>query len=452
MNTTAGTVAAVSGPPGPPVVGVPTAPPLSPDLEALLRRLRLPHVRRHAPDVLAAAKAQRWDPAEVLRVLLAEEVSGRDRSALATRRAAAAFPTGKTFAAWQPEASSIPPPHSRRCGPWSGSGGGRTSLSAARPEPGRRSCSKPSASKRSNAACTSPGSPWRTSGSSCGGTAPMTPSPKPSRGSCARTSWSSTTSACFPSPPTPPKASTGSSTPLRETQRRRLEQPAPRRLRRAHAQDPRHRRPAAPPRPRLPDQRRQRPPVPGPRRTGGDPLDLTATTQVASSGQIPWPPPGTSRDRHWAGLVTASGQFLVPLDTPAGWSSRSPSRRVTGKSAKASVPSAASRSGASTAGNCRRRAGRRSCGSRRRPSPRCLSAPRGEHVADEGHPAPHGPQHRPGRRQRRGGPYLRGHPRRRPHHSMGTTSRSSRIRWTRLHRQALLRDRSSMYGSSPGGP
>ncbi|WP_222050203.1 IS21-like element helper ATPase IstB [Modestobacter lapidis] len=93
-----------------PAVGAPAGPVLPADLEALLRRLRLPHVRRHAPDVLATAKAQRWDPAEVLRVLLGEEVAGRDRSALATRRAAAAFPTGKTFDAWAPEASSIPAP------------------------------------------------------------------------------------------------------------------------------------------------------------------------------------------------------------------------------------------------------------------------------------------------------------------------------------------------------
>jgi len=60
--------------------------------------------------VLATAKAQRWEPAEVLKALLAEEVTGRDRSALATRRARAAFPTGKTFHAWDPELSSIPAP------------------------------------------------------------------------------------------------------------------------------------------------------------------------------------------------------------------------------------------------------------------------------------------------------------------------------------------------------
>jgi DNA replication protein DnaC len=72
----------------------PAPPPLDDGLEQLLRRMRLPHIRRAAPEVLATAKAQRWDPAEVLRVLLTEEVTGRDRSALATHRARAAFPTG----------------------------------------------------------------------------------------------------------------------------------------------------------------------------------------------------------------------------------------------------------------------------------------------------------------------------------------------------------------------
>jgi len=88
----------------------PAPPPLDAGLEALLRRMRLPHIRRVAPEVLATAKAQRWEPAEVLRVLLAEEVAGRDRSALATRRAHAGFPTGKTFDAWDETASSIPAP------------------------------------------------------------------------------------------------------------------------------------------------------------------------------------------------------------------------------------------------------------------------------------------------------------------------------------------------------
>jgi DNA replication protein DnaC len=88
----------------------PAPPPIDAGLEQLLRRMRLPHMRRIAPEILATAKAQRWDPAEVLRALLAEEVAGRDRSALATRRARAAFPTGKTFGAWDEQLSSIPAP------------------------------------------------------------------------------------------------------------------------------------------------------------------------------------------------------------------------------------------------------------------------------------------------------------------------------------------------------
>jgi len=93
-----------------PALGVPTAPPLPEDVQALLHRLRLPHIRAHAPEVVATAKAQRWEPVEVLRALFAAEAAGRERSALATRRAAAGFPTGKTFDAWKPEASSIPAP------------------------------------------------------------------------------------------------------------------------------------------------------------------------------------------------------------------------------------------------------------------------------------------------------------------------------------------------------
>ena len=93
-----------------PVAGVPVAPPLPADLEALLRRMRLPYMRTAAPDILATARAQRWDPAEVVKALLVEEVTGRERSALATRRTAAGFPTGKTFDAWQDTASSIPAP------------------------------------------------------------------------------------------------------------------------------------------------------------------------------------------------------------------------------------------------------------------------------------------------------------------------------------------------------
>src|SRR2546423_9430066 len=77
---------------------------------ALTRALKLPHIRRAMADVIPTAKAQRWDPAEVVRVLLAEEAAGRAASNLRTRRQRASFPTGKTFHIWNEQASSIPVP------------------------------------------------------------------------------------------------------------------------------------------------------------------------------------------------------------------------------------------------------------------------------------------------------------------------------------------------------
>jgi DNA replication protein DnaC len=88
----------------------PAPPPVPEELTAVLRRMRLPSVRRAAPEVLATARAQRWDPAEVLRVLLEEEVRGRDAATRRQRRKAAGFPTGKTFESWREEESSIPLP------------------------------------------------------------------------------------------------------------------------------------------------------------------------------------------------------------------------------------------------------------------------------------------------------------------------------------------------------
>jgi DNA replication protein DnaC len=79
----------------------------------LLKTLRLPHMRRHAPDVLTTAKAQRWEPAEAVRALLAEELAGRQASSIGIRRAAAGFPTGKTFDTWDEQTSSIPTPTQR---------------------------------------------------------------------------------------------------------------------------------------------------------------------------------------------------------------------------------------------------------------------------------------------------------------------------------------------------
>jgi hypothetical protein len=76
-----------------PTLGMPAPPPLPAEVETLARGLRLPHLRRAAPEVLATARAQRWEPAEALKALLA---AGRARPSRATRRAAAGFPTGKT--------------------------------------------------------------------------------------------------------------------------------------------------------------------------------------------------------------------------------------------------------------------------------------------------------------------------------------------------------------------
>ena len=87
--------------------------PVTDEVVDLLRQLRLPHMRRHAPDVLATAKAQRWEPAEAIRALLAEEIAGRRASSVGTRRKAAGFPTGKTFDSWDETTSSVPGPTQR---------------------------------------------------------------------------------------------------------------------------------------------------------------------------------------------------------------------------------------------------------------------------------------------------------------------------------------------------
>jgi DNA replication protein DnaC len=89
-------------------VTTPPPPPIPEELERLCRRLRLPYLRKHAPEVIATAASQRWDPAEVIRVLLAEEAAGRDKATIATRRRSSGLPAGKTFDAWDGHASAIP--------------------------------------------------------------------------------------------------------------------------------------------------------------------------------------------------------------------------------------------------------------------------------------------------------------------------------------------------------
>jgi len=89
-------------------VQTPPPPPLPEELDRLLRRLRLPYVRRAAPEVIATAASQRWEPAEILRVLLTEEAAGRDQATIRTRRRSSQLPAGKTLDAWEEKASTIP--------------------------------------------------------------------------------------------------------------------------------------------------------------------------------------------------------------------------------------------------------------------------------------------------------------------------------------------------------
>lgn len=82
--------------------------PVERQVEALGRALHMPHLRKAAPELIATARSQRWDPAEVVRVLLEEEMTGREASGKAIRRARAGFPAGKSFEGWREADSSIP--------------------------------------------------------------------------------------------------------------------------------------------------------------------------------------------------------------------------------------------------------------------------------------------------------------------------------------------------------
>jgi DNA replication protein DnaC len=78
------------------------------EVVALCRRLRLKYVREQVEEVLLTARAQRWDPAELLVSLFGAEVAGRDRSTIEAKRRKARFPAGKTFESWVETRSSIP--------------------------------------------------------------------------------------------------------------------------------------------------------------------------------------------------------------------------------------------------------------------------------------------------------------------------------------------------------
>jgi len=83
-------------------------PPLDPDLVAGLRRLKLARIRAIAPEVLVAARTQRWKPEDVLRTLVEAEIAARDESNARTRLRAAGFPVAKTLDEFNLSLSSVP--------------------------------------------------------------------------------------------------------------------------------------------------------------------------------------------------------------------------------------------------------------------------------------------------------------------------------------------------------
>lgn len=85
-----------------------TAPALSPDLVAGLRRLKLATVRRLAPELCLTARTQRWAPEELLRTLVEAEIAAREESNLRGRLKQAGFPVTKTLDEFQVQLSSVP--------------------------------------------------------------------------------------------------------------------------------------------------------------------------------------------------------------------------------------------------------------------------------------------------------------------------------------------------------
>ncbi len=80
------------------------------EITELSKRLRLKYLRESAPEILMTAKAQRWEPSEVIKALLVAEATGRDRSGVEIRRKRSHLRTGKTFDSWDQAISRIPDP------------------------------------------------------------------------------------------------------------------------------------------------------------------------------------------------------------------------------------------------------------------------------------------------------------------------------------------------------
>ena len=180
-----------------------------------MRQLKMPYARALAPELIATAKAQRWDPVEV------DQSPVRRRS----RR------PGPVDARHPPQSRRVPhrqnlrrlgpgrllhprPDPASAADPGMGAPPGEPRRLRTRPAPGRRSSSKPSAKPSIE---TGRRVAWFTL------EAPRRPRPRPPHrrhrhqsrrpDPARRSGRASTTSACCRSPTTPPKGSTGSSTP-----------------------------------------------------------------------------------------------------------------------------------------------------------------------------------------------------------------------------------------------
>ena len=84
------------------------APALDADLVAGLKRLKLAKIRAIAPEVLQAARIQRWKPEDLLRTLIDAEIEAREASNARGRLRAAGFPVTKTLDEFNLSLSSIP--------------------------------------------------------------------------------------------------------------------------------------------------------------------------------------------------------------------------------------------------------------------------------------------------------------------------------------------------------
>jgi len=86
------------------------APALPPDLVEGLRRLKLATMREQGAEVLQTARTQRWGAEDVLRTLLAAEITARDAANRRIRLKQAGFPVPKTLEGFTVADSSIPRP------------------------------------------------------------------------------------------------------------------------------------------------------------------------------------------------------------------------------------------------------------------------------------------------------------------------------------------------------